>query len=169
MFAQWANYGDTKSMELSPAAQPVGALVFLLCYNITSIDRVPASGGPVCQGSRGFFDMRLAAAIAIALVLGLGQALPSQAADGKIVVVAAENAYGDIARQLGADRVDVTSILTNPSQDPHLFETAPGTVRKLAAAQIVVLNGADYDPWMDKLLKAGPRGRRPAVRAAGLT
>jgi zinc/manganese transport system substrate-binding protein len=112
--------------------------------------------------------MRLAAALAIALFLGLGQALPAQATDGKIAVVAAENAYGDIARQIGGDRVDVTSILTNPNQDPHLFETAPGTVRKLVAAQVVVLNGADYDPWMDKLLKAGPRAGRTAISAATL-
>ena len=112
--------------------------------------------------------MRLGAALAFTLIFGLGQALPAQAADSKIAVVAAENAYGDIARQIGGNRADVTSILTNPSQDPHLFETAPGTVRKIAAAQIVVLNGADYDPWMDKLLKAGPRAGRTAISAAAL-
>ncbi|HEY2757206.1 MAG TPA: zinc ABC transporter substrate-binding protein [Pseudolabrys sp.] len=112
--------------------------------------------------------MRFAAAIAIALVLGLGQALPSQAADGKIAVVAAENAYGDIASQIGGNRVAVTSILSNPNQDPHLFETAPGTVRTLSEAQVVVLNGADYDPWMEKLLKAGPRAGRAVISAATL-
>jgi zinc/manganese transport system substrate-binding protein len=113
--------------------------------------------------------MRFAAAIAIALLLGLGQALPSRAADGAISVVAAENAYGDIARQIGGGRVAVTSILSNPNQDPHLFETAPGTVRTLSGAQVVVLNGADYDPWMDKLLKAAPRAGRAVISAAALT
>jgi zinc/manganese transport system substrate-binding protein len=112
--------------------------------------------------------MRIAAVAAVALLLAFGQAPAAQAAEGKIAVVAAENAYGDIARQIGGERVEVTSILTNPSQDPHLFETAPRAVRKLTDAQVVVLNGADYDPWMDKLLKAGPRPGRTTINAAAL-
>ena len=47
-------------------------------------------------------------------------------------VVAAENAYGDIASQIGGSHVSVTSILTNPNADPHLFE--PGTSNGLAVA-----------------------------------
>jgi zinc/manganese transport system substrate-binding protein len=112
--------------------------------------------------------MRFAAAIAFAVLAVVGQAPSTQAADGKIAVVAAENAYGDIARQIGGDRVAVTSIVSNPNQDPHLFETAPGTVRTLSEAQVVVLNGADYDPWMEKLLKAGPREGRAVISAATL-
>ena len=84
--------------------------------------------------------------------------------DGKIAVVAAENFYGDIARQIGGDQVAVVSIMNNPDQDPHLFETTPGIVRQITGAQIVIFNGADYDPWMDKLLEhgaaAGPHRHR---------
>jgi len=86
----------------------------------------------------------------------------------KLGVVAAENFYGDIAQQIGGNRVDVTSILNNPDQDPHLFETTPAIVRQIAAARIVVFNGADYDAWMDKLLKAGPRADRTVITAAEL-
>jgi zinc/manganese transport system substrate-binding protein len=84
-------------------------------------------------------------------------------------VVAAENFYGDIARQIGGDRVAVVSIMNNPDQDPHLFETTPAIVRQLVGAQIVVLNGANYDPWMDKLLAAVPRTGRTVISAAQLT
>jgi len=95
--------------------------------------------------------------------------LPStRAADGKISVVAAENFYGDVARQIGGDDVMVASIMSNPDQDPHLFETTPSTVRQIAAAQVVILNGADYDPWMDKLLKASPKADRTAIVVADL-
>ena len=69
-----------------------------------------------------------------------------------IPVVAAENFYGDVVQQLGGDRVQVTSILSNPDEDPHLFEASPKTARALQHAALVVYNGADYDPWMDKLL-----------------
>jgi zinc/manganese transport system substrate-binding protein len=104
--------------------------------------------------------------VALGLVL---TTLPStRAADGKLNVVVAENFYGDVARQIGGDDVAVASIMSNPDQDPHLFETTPSTVRQIAAAQVVILNGADYDPWMDKLLKASPRPSRTAIVVADL-
>jgi zinc/manganese transport system substrate-binding protein len=86
--------------------------------------------------------------------------------DASIGVVAAENFYGDVARQIGGDRVVVSSILTNPDQDPHLFETTPAVVRKVADARIVILNGANYDPWMQKLLDAAPRSGRTVIAVA---
>jgi zinc/manganese transport system substrate-binding protein len=110
-----------------------------------------------------------ALASAGALALFLLAAPAARAADGPIAVVAAENFYGDIARQIGGPQVAVTSILNSPSQDPHLFETAPGTVRQLADARIVIVNGADYDPWAEKLVQAAPRPGRALISAAQLT
>jgi zinc/manganese transport system substrate-binding protein len=111
---------------------------------------------------------KVAAGLALLLALLLAQAVPVRAAEGQIAVVAAENFYGDIARQIGGDRVSVVSVMNTPDQDPHLFETTPGVVRQIAAAQIVILNGANYDSWMDKLLAAGPRRDRIVVNAARL-
>ena len=113
--------------------------------------------------------MKGAAGLALGFIFAIGQAIPVAAADTKITVVAAENFYGDIARQIGGDRVEVASIMTNPDQDPHLFETTPAVVRQLAGAPIVILNGANYDPWMDKLLAAAPRQGRTVINAAQLT
>ena len=59
---------------------------------------------------------------AVTAAFALSQA--ALAGDAKIPVVAAENFYGDVVQQLGGDRVDVTSILSNPDQDPHLFEAS---------------------------------------------
>jgi zinc/manganese transport system substrate-binding protein len=58
--------------------------------------------------------------------------------------------------------------MSNPDQDPHLFETTPGVAREIADAQVVILNGADYDPWMDKLFKASPKAGRTAIAVADL-
>jgi|KBSMisStandDraft_5_1062788.scaffolds.fasta_scaffold28942_4 zinc/manganese transport system substrate-binding protein len=110
----------------------------------------------------------LALGLALILVPALAQGTPAHAED-RIAVVAAENFYGDIARQIGGDRVSVISIMNNPDQDPHLFETTPAIVRQLAGAQVVILNGANYDPWMDKLLAAAPRPSRTVISAAQLT
>jgi len=99
----------------------------------------------------------------------LAASASARAADSKIAIVAAENFYGDVARQIGGDRVSVMSILSNPDQDPHLFEVSPAVVRAVAAAQIVLYNGADYDPWMKKLVKVtGKRGRTVIVAAAAV-
>jgi len=111
--------------------------------------------------------MRIITGLGLAFVLALA-APAARAADGKIAVVAAENFYGDVARQIGGDRVAVASIMNNPDQDPHLFETTPGIVRQIADASIVIFNGADYDPWMDKLLKTAPRPDRKVINAAEL-
>ena len=110
--------------------------------------------------------MKIALALAGLVVLALPPA--ARAAEGKIAVVAAENFYGDIARQIGGDRVAVVSIMNNPDQDPHLFETTPGIVRQIADAQIAIVNGANYDPWMEKLLAAAPRPGRTVVTVADL-
>jgi zinc/manganese transport system substrate-binding protein len=93
-------------------------------------------------------------------VAGFGWTI-SEARAEPIAIVAAENFYGDVAEQLGGPNVKVTSILTNPDQDPHLFEASAATARDLAGARLVIFNGADYDPWMTKLLAASkPAGRR---------
>ena len=103
--------------------------------------------------------MKTLIATATASSSALAALAPARAAEGKIAVVAAENFYGDVAQQIGGDRVSVISILSNPDQDPHLFETTPAIVRQIAAAQIVIYNGADYDPWMEKLLTVTPQAR----------
>jgi zinc/manganese transport system substrate-binding protein len=86
-----------------------------------------------------------------------------------LTIVAAENFYGDVAMQLGGSHVTVSSILSNPDQDPHLFEADPRTARALSNASLVIYNGADYDPWMDKLLQASSSAQRTILVAADLT
>ncbi|QSN61789.1 metal ABC transporter solute-binding protein [Caballeronia sp. M1242] len=108
----------------------------------------------------------------VVAALCIGQSVLAHAAG--VPVVAAENFYGDVVRQLGGDHVEVTSILNNPDEDPHLFEASPKTARALQHAALVVYNGADYDPWMDKLLAASKSngkssGKRTVIVAAHLT
>lgn len=78
-------------------------------------------------------------------------------------VVASTNVYGDIARQIGGSHVGVTSILTDPNADPHLFE--PGTKNGLAVAnaRVVIQNGLGYDAFMSRLESAAPSSSRRVV------
>jgi len=112
--------------------------------------------------------MKSMMALMLALGLIVTTAHNTRAADSKLKVVAAENFYGGIAQQIGGDLIEVASIMSNPNQDPHLFETTPGVVRQIADAQIVIFNGADYDPWMEKLLTTAARADRIIINVANL-
>ncbi|HEY2268813.1 MAG TPA: zinc ABC transporter substrate-binding protein [Streptosporangiaceae bacterium] len=114
---------------------------------------------------------RLAAAAVAVMALAAGCSTASGTAaagtgsgsgSGKqIVVVAAENFWGSIARQLGGTHVSETSIIANPDTDPHDYEPAASDARTIAGAQLVIVNGIGYDPWAPKLLAANPvAGRR---------
>ena len=83
-----------------------------------------------------------------------------------IKVVAAESVYGDIARQIGGANVAVTSVLINPSQDPHGFEPSASTARSIADARLFIYNGAGYDPWAEKLLAASRSAAREVIEVA---
>ena len=101
----------------------------------------------------------------LALLSVLSATFPAKAV---IPVVAAESVYGDVAKQIGREDVDVTSILANPDQDPHLFEVSPSVARAVSTARIVIYNGLDYDPWMQRLLAAARAPARQAISVAAL-
>ena len=90
------------------------------------------------------------------------------AAAGVISVVAAENFYGDIAKQLGGSHVAVTSILSDPNIDPHEYESSVQNALAVTHAQLVIQNGDGYDTWMDKLLAASPNPQRTVLVATAI-
>src|SRR5665213_1620126 len=94
--------------------------------------------------------------------------VPALAWAGPVTIVAAENFYGDVAQQIGGAGVTVTSILSNPDEDPHLFEASPSVARAISGARIVVYSGIDYDPWMEKLLAAAKSTDRRGIVVADL-
>ena len=99
----------------------------------------------------------LAGAALTAATLGLtamGSTAGATGTTGVVHVVAAENFWGNITSQLGGRDVEVTSLITNPNADPHLFETDAADAATLAEAQVVIENGAGYDTWMSSLLSA---------------
>lgn len=113
-------------------------------------------------------SMRTILIICLATVLLAVTLAASRAAQAgsTLQVVAAENVYGDIAAQIGGPRVQVTSILSDPNADPHLFE--PGTRNGLAVAEakLVIQNGLGYDAFMTRLERASPAKSRAVVTIA---
>jgi zinc/manganese transport system substrate-binding protein len=76
--------------------------------------------------------------------------------------------WGDIVRELGGDCAKVTTVLASSSVDPHDFEPSPADAATFAKAQLVVVNGADYDPWAAKLA-ATSAPKAPVVDAGVVT
>ena len=97
---------------------------------------------------------------------GAGNGLPGAPASthaGRIQVVAAESLWGDVARQIGGVHVDVTSILSDPNQDPHEYESSVQDAATVSRADLVIVNGADYDPFMNRLLDVDRTSSRSVI------
>jgi zinc/manganese transport system substrate-binding protein len=99
-----------------------------------------------------------AALLTAGLLSGCGSDSPG-VHGGVIRIVAAENFWGSIAAQIGGSHVHVTSLIDNPSTDPHDYEPTPANARSIATADLVIVNGVGYDGWADKLLSASPGNR----------
>ncbi len=105
-------------------------------------------------------------AVASLLVSACGSAPSTRSGRGKLAVVAAENVYGSIASQIGGTHVSVTSILTSPTADPHLFEPGTSTGLAVADAKVVLQNGLGYDAFMTRLENAAPSNGRVVLTMA---
>lgn len=111
---------------------------------------------------RVFTLRRVLAAISLLLLMAVtacsstAQGGSSSSSSGPVQVVAAENFWGSIAAQVGGSQVHVTSIIVDPNADPHSYEPTTADARTVAGAQYVIVNGAGYDPWADRLLQANP-------------
>jgi zinc/manganese transport system substrate-binding protein len=90
----------------------------------------------------------------------------ANSAAAPINVVASSNVWGDITKQVGGDRVNVTSVLNDPNADPHEYESDAKTAAAVSKGQLVVENGLGYDDFMDKLLSASPNPNRKVLTAS---
>lgn len=83
-------------------------------------------------------------------------------------IVAAENFYGNVAKQIAGPSAEVFSIMSNPEQDPHEFQSNAATAKAVADADIIIENGLGYDSWMEKLLSIPGKKTRLVINVAEL-
>ncbi|MFD3402080.1 metal ABC transporter solute-binding protein, Zn/Mn family [Kribbella sp. NPDC058693] len=100
----------------------------------------------------------LAGAAAVALLAACSSSAADETATSTsttgIQVVASTNVYGDIVKQIAGDKAEVTSIISDPDQDPHSYEANTQTQLSLSKAKVVIENGGGYDDFMDTMLKS---------------
>jgi zinc/manganese transport system substrate-binding protein len=108
----------------------------------------------------------LLAALAAALV-----ATPAAAQDApsnRIKTVATISIIGDLARNVGGNRVEVTT-LVGPNGDAHVYSPTPGDARELVGAAIVFVNGLGLEGWMTRLVTASGTKAPMVVVSKGVT
>jgi manganese/iron transport system substrate-binding protein len=71
----------------------------------------------------------------------------------------------DMVRQVGGDRVDVSSLLP-AGADPHTYEPTPGRIRDVVQADIIFANGLDLEPGVLKVIEPNLPGGTPLVKLA---
>ncbi|MBC2644359.1 MULTISPECIES: metal ABC transporter solute-binding protein, Zn/Mn family [unclassified Rhodococcus (in: high G+C Gram-positive bacteria)] len=108
--------------------------------------------------SRSFRVTTVAAGLSVAAALTLtacGSDQETDTAAGPVTVVASTNVWGSVAQAVAGNRAEVTSIITEPSSDPHSFEASPADAATISDASLVVYNGGGYDQFVDDILGSG--------------
>lgn len=109
-----------------------------------------------------------------ALVAGLAFGLAMAAAplgafaQEKLPVVASFSILGDFARQIGGDRVSVTT-LVGPDGDAHVYSPTPADAKAMAAARLVLVNGLHFEGWLPRLVKSSGTKAMMATATKGIT
>lgn len=93
-----------------------------------------------------------------------GAATPAQ----KLPVVASFSILGDFVKQVGGDRVAVTTIV-GPNGDAHVYQPTPADAKAVAAAKVVFVNGLGFEGWLDRLIKASGTKAPIVVATKGIT
>lgn len=89
----------------------------------------------------------------LALVLLAGVSL----ARAEVQIASLSTVLSDLAENVGGDKVRVTSIV-KPGMDPHDFDPAPGDLKAISRAQIVLASGLGFEAYLGKLRKAAGDG-----------
>ncbi|WP_420102639.1 metal ABC transporter substrate-binding protein [Bosea sp. (in: a-proteobacteria)] len=108
-------------------------------------------------------------AFAACLAAGLAlTALPGVAsAQEKVPVVASFSILADLVKQVGGDRVAVTS-LVGPNGDAHVYSPTPADAKAMAAAKLVVINGLHLEGWLPRLIKSSGAKATVATATKGI-
>jgi len=88
--------------------------------------------------------------------------------NGPLKVVASFSILGDMVKQIGGNDVQL-DVLVGPDGDAHEYEPTPADARRLAAAQVLVVNGLGFEAWLPKLVRASGFKGTTVVASEGVT
>jgi zinc/manganese transport system substrate-binding protein len=82
------------------------------------------------------------------------------AAADKVKVVASTNVWGSVLSAVGGDKVQVTSIIHDPSADPHSYQSTPEDALSAQNSKVLLGNGGGYDDFFTKLADQAPAAKK---------
>src|SRR5271165_4610655 len=88
-------------------------------------------------------------------------------AQDKLEVVASFTILADLARNIGGDRVVVTS-LVGPNGDVHSYVPTPGDAKALAGAKVIVLNGLGLEGATARFMETAAKNAQVVVASTGV-
>jgi zinc/manganese transport system substrate-binding protein len=106
--------------------------------------------------------------LAACALLALPQVASAQAAPPPLRVVATFSVLADMVREVGGPAVEVAS-LVGPNADAHMFAPTPADARRVASADLVVVNGLNYEGWIERLIRASGYKGPVLVASEGIT
>ena len=105
------------------------------------------------------------AALSVGLIALLTIA-PARAQD-RISIVATFSILGDFVKNVGGDRVEVTT-LVGPNSDVHVYSPTPGDTKKVAPARAVFMNGLGLEGWIARLVMASGSKAPVVITSTGV-
>ncbi|SFN70263.1 zinc/manganese transport system substrate-binding protein [Bradyrhizobium sp. Ghvi] len=103
----------------------------------------------------------------ILLCLLLLIAAPLHAAE-RLNVVASFSILGDFVRNVGGDRLNLTT-LVGADGDVHVYTPAPGDAKRIAEAKLVIVNGLGLEGWLPRLVQSSGSKAQMVTASAGIT
>lgn len=82
-------------------------------------------------------------------------------------VVASFSILADMAQELAPTGVEV-SALVGPNADAHVYQPSPADARRLARADLVLINGLGFEGWIERMVKVSGYSGRVAVASEGI-
>lgn len=93
-------------------------------------------------------------------------ASPVHAAE-RLSVVASFSILGDFVRNVGGDRVNVTT-LVGADSDVHVYTPAPSDAKRIAGAKLVIVNGLGLEGWLPRLVQSAGSTAQVVTASAGI-
>jgi zinc/manganese transport system substrate-binding protein len=108
--------------------------------------------------------LRLGLLISLSLIAVMA---PARAQE-RLNVVASFSILGDFIRNVGGDRVSVTT-LVGPDSDAHVYSPTPADAKRIADAKLVFVNGLGFEGWLPRLVKSAGGKATIVTATSGIT
>ncbi|WFU17742.1 metal ABC transporter substrate-binding protein [Bradyrhizobium sp. CB3481] len=102
--------------------------------------------------------------VALAMFIATGSARGSE----RLNVVASFSILGDFVRNVGGDRVSVTT-LVGPDSDAHVYTPTPADAKKIADARLIFVNGLGFEGWLPRLVQSAGSKAKIVTASDGIS